>query len=511
MPACCRRRNASTRRRPRRGNVGTAKIAAESGEEEQNNPQTDVDPLGGHLLHIERLPPQNMTKKDVSGAAVPCAVVQVDEAVVMPSKGKTALKRVFLGVGWRTKEKVDVDCCCAPYQNGERSDEDTVWYGNLNSSVDQGYCFTKHSGDILIGQGGDGPLEDLERLYVDLENCPVNYDCLAFEANIYTAGYTFGALDSCYIRLVNADTNQEILRCDLGKDAMSGSLGEKRVVLLAKLFRGNDRWVLHSAVEGRNEEIRKLSGTQPDMILPGSKTAEKQERAAAPVAQGMDRGGEAYAVAAQPNQTKSARKPRRSYLAPAMAVGTAAGVAAAVAIFKPEALSMQGMQNAGAGADFGDLIEIFQGTDCGICNDIDCLGLNIGESAGGVCDFFCQGGCLEMVGCDGLSEGLGCIGQPLLSCLGTIVYEVGEICTGGCDGCGDVCGPLLEGPAAICGVCGGAAEGVGGAAEDVGGAVSGAVGGCGGAVSGCAETVGSCGSGVCDCVGGILGALLGGD
>ena len=172
-------------------------------------------------------------------------------------------------------------------------------YGNLNSSVDkQGYCFTRHSGDILIGQGGSGPLEDLERLYVDLENAPFNYDCLAFEGitlpllcskptstshelvhrhaflhvlvrpltpspsfaqgNIYTNGYTFGALDSCYFRLVNADTQQEILRCELSGSSLQNSskdgLGAKRVVLLAKLFRGKDRWVLHSVVEGRDTQ-----------------------------------------------------------------------------------------------------------------------------------------------------------------------------------------------------------------------------------------------------------------
>ena len=65
---------------------------------------------------------------------------------------------------------------------------DTVWYQNLQSSADQGFVCTKHSGDVLLGQEGKGELKDLERIYVDLENLPDNYDCLAFEANVYTPG-----------------------------------------------------------------------------------------------------------------------------------------------------------------------------------------------------------------------------------------------------------------------------------------------------------------------------------
>jgi stress response protein SCP2 len=71
----------------------------------------------------------------------------------------------------------------------------------------------RHTGDVLKGQeDGGGLLEDLERIYVDLENCPQEYDCLAFEGNVFTGGTSFGDLESCYVRLVNADTNRKSLR-----------------------------------------------------------------------------------------------------------------------------------------------------------------------------------------------------------------------------------------------------------------------------------------------------------
>ena len=37
------------------------------------------------------------------------------------------------------------------------------------------------------------------------------------------------------MRLVNADTNQEIMRCDVGDDTMRKAVGSRRVMLLAKV------------------------------------------------------------------------------------------------------------------------------------------------------------------------------------------------------------------------------------------------------------------------------------
>ena len=281
---------------------------------------------------------------------------------------------------------------------------------------------------------------------MDLENCPVNYDCLAFEANVYTNGYTFGAIDSCYIRLVNADTNQEILRCDMQKDTFKnlegGSLVEKRVVLLAKLFRGDDRWLLHSTIEGRDNELRSHQGVQPEMIVPcGSNVNEKHRGGAiAPESHVIDR-ADTYAV-----DTKTAKRPSRTFLAPAMALGSAAGIAAAVAIFKPEALSLDGMQAAGVDADFSNLVEIFQGTDCGLCNDFDLCGMNVGETAGGAFDFCFRGGLCNTLDVPNPCAIFGPIGDPLFGCVGTAVYEIGELLTGCCDGLSDCCGSCLGAP-----------------------------------------------------------------
>lgn len=57
-------------------------------------------------------------------------------------------------------------------------------------------------------------MEDLERIYVDLENLASDVDCVAFEGNVFSVGdgssgaeRTFASLESAYIRLVNAGWN----------------------------------------------------------------------------------------------------------------------------------------------------------------------------------------------------------------------------------------------------------------------------------------------------------------
>ena len=61
------------------------------------------------------------------------------------------------------------------------------------------------------------------------------------------------------------------------------------------------------------------------------------------------------------------KKPSRSYLMPMVALGTVAGIAAAVAIFGPDDLSVGSMGSSvfTDGVDFGSLFDADMPTDCG--------------------------------------------------------------------------------------------------------------------------------------------------
>ena len=120
------------------------------------------------VIRTNDIAPMPQSHMEPAKDGKPRASLAPDEAMVMPTEGKAALKRIFLGLGWAGEAgvRVDVDCCAAPFSKGIRDDEDTVWYGALRSRLDDsGYCSIKHSGDVLSGQEG-GDLEDLERMSV---------------------------------------------------------------------------------------------------------------------------------------------------------------------------------------------------------------------------------------------------------------------------------------------------------------------------------------------------------
>ena len=175
----------------------------------------EVEPMKERLLDVPSVPQEKLhpVQHGPDKKAVPVATIAPDEAIVVPTKGRTRLKRVFLGLGWRGEggQRVDLDCCVAPFVKGKRVEEDTVWFGNLHDRPNDGYSTIKHTGDILTGQDRPGEVEDLERIYVDLENLASDVDCVAFEGNVFSVGdgssgaeRTFASLESAYIRLVNA-------------------------------------------------------------------------------------------------------------------------------------------------------------------------------------------------------------------------------------------------------------------------------------------------------------------
>ena len=137
--------------------------------------------------------PKNPGARQVYQNGHPTEVVYLAPAqvivlpVAVPGAPKTKgpkLERVYLGIGWQNKEKpIDVDCAVVGYSNGERDDSNTIWYGHLENNPG-GKSSIKHSGDILSGAAS---VDDLERIYVWLNNVPEQIDCLAFEANIFTA------------------------------------------------------------------------------------------------------------------------------------------------------------------------------------------------------------------------------------------------------------------------------------------------------------------------------------
>lgn len=141
---------------------------------------------------------------------------QGDEVNLM-AKDPT-LKRILVGVGWDNNAfdsdvaDLDLSCFMLNRHRKTRVNEDFIFYNNLEGS-DKAVI---HNGDNRTG-AGDG---DDESLTINLQSIHFDIYQLMFVLSIYKGeekGHNFTKLRNTYIRIVNMDTNMEIVRFELSK------------------------------------------------------------------------------------------------------------------------------------------------------------------------------------------------------------------------------------------------------------------------------------------------------
>ena len=176
------------------------------------------------------------------------------------TKGNPGLKNIVVGLGWDTNKYdggFDFDLDSAAFLLGENdkvnSDSDFIFYNNLKHSSGA----VQHLGDNLTGEG-DG---DDEQVKLDLSLVPQNVNKIAFTVTIHEAQerrQNFGQVNNSYVRVVNADTNQELLKYELGED-----FSIETAVVVCEIYRHNGEWkfnALGSGFEGGLEALCKNFG-----------------------------------------------------------------------------------------------------------------------------------------------------------------------------------------------------------------------------------------------------------
>ena len=176
------------------------------------------------------------------------------------TKGNPGLKNIVVGLGWDTNKYdggFDFDLDSAAFLLGENdkvnSDSDFIFYNNLKHSSGA----VEHLGDNLTGKG-DG---DDEQIKLDLSLVPQNVNKIAFTVTIHEAQerrQNFGQVNNSYVRVVNADTNQELLKYELGED-----FSIETAVVVCEIYRHNGEWkfnALGSGFEGGLEALCKNFG-----------------------------------------------------------------------------------------------------------------------------------------------------------------------------------------------------------------------------------------------------------
>ncbi|MYU03385.1 TerD family protein [Streptomyces sp. SID8366] len=150
--------------------------------------------------------------------------LQKNQTVSLVKGGRPLLSQVRMGLGWEPAFRggdIDLDASVIAF-GPQRNHIDSCYFGKL--TILKGAV--KHSGDNLTGEGAG----DDEVIVVDLGRIPEEVSGLVFTVNSFS-GQKFTDVAKAYCRLVDAATEEELVRFDLTQ-------AEPRTgVLMAKLIR----------------------------------------------------------------------------------------------------------------------------------------------------------------------------------------------------------------------------------------------------------------------------------
>lgn len=178
------------------------------------------------------------------------------------TKSNPGLKEVIVGLGWDTNKYdggADFDLDASVFMVGDNgkvnNDLDFIFYNNLEHPSKS----VVHTGDNRTGEG-DG---DDEAIIIDFSKVPSNIDKIAITVTIHDAiarGQNFGQVTNAFVRVVNKENDNEILRYDLTED-----FSVETALIFCELYRHNDEWkfsAVGSGFEGGLEALCKNYGLQ---------------------------------------------------------------------------------------------------------------------------------------------------------------------------------------------------------------------------------------------------------
>ncbi|MDR1055202.1 MAG: TerD family protein [Prevotellaceae bacterium] len=161
------------------------------------------------------------------------------------------LSKVGVGLGWDPNEGTgyDFDLDASAFMLGESKkllkDEYFIFYNNVCGRGHQseechcadGLFGIKSSGDDTTGGSSDG---DDETLMVDLTKVPSEIQEIIFTVTIHdyeARKQNFGQVRNSFIRIYNAQTNEEIAKYELDED-----FSVETAVEFGRLYKRNNEW-----------------------------------------------------------------------------------------------------------------------------------------------------------------------------------------------------------------------------------------------------------------------------
>ena len=162
------------------------------------------------------------------------------------SKTDPTLKNVLIGLGWdaRASDGADFDLDASLFMVGENGkvagDDWFIFYNQLHSPCRS----VEHTGDNRTGDG-DG---DDEAIKVALDKVPAHINRLVIAVTIHdaeTRKQNFGMVLDAFVRLVNSDSDQEVLRFDLSEDYST-----ETAMVFGEIYRRGSEWKFRAVGQG---------------------------------------------------------------------------------------------------------------------------------------------------------------------------------------------------------------------------------------------------------------------
>lgn len=163
------------------------------------------------------------------------------------TKTNPNLKKIMVGLGWDTNKydggfafDLDASAFLLNATGKAPSEDDFVFYNNKEHKSGA----VIHMGDNRTGEG-DG---DDEIINIELDKIPSSIDKIDFTVTIFEAdqrGQNFGQVSNAYIRIINMDTNEELIHFDLGED-----FSIETAIVVAELYRHNGEWKFNAIGSG---------------------------------------------------------------------------------------------------------------------------------------------------------------------------------------------------------------------------------------------------------------------
>jgi tellurium resistance protein TerD len=171
------------------------------------------------------------------------------------SKADPQLRKAMIGLGWDPRttagEQFDLDASALllTAAGKVRSNDDFVFYNQLSSADGS----VTHQGDNRTGEG-EG---DDEQVLIDLAAVSAQIEKIVIIVTIDQAEarrQNFGQVRDAFCRVVNEETDNEIVRYDLTEDAAA-----ETCMIFAEIYRHNGDWKFRAVGQGYASGLRGIA------------------------------------------------------------------------------------------------------------------------------------------------------------------------------------------------------------------------------------------------------------